>query len=105
MLRPKSSADSGNAVLEFVAVAVLIFAPVSSFAAVSASNLTAKAAATAAATQLARAAVLGDAKFEALRLALTHEFGQFELQRSDTSHGVEVTVSIAGQAASARQVS
>jgi hypothetical protein len=104
MRSTKASAESGNATIEFVAFALLIFAPLASFAAESSVALLAKQQVTSAAAQLARAYSLDPKAFELLVGELRAEYPKLEVEASRTGCCVLVVAKLGEAVATAKQI-
>jgi Flp pilus assembly protein TadG len=96
--------EEGNAVIEFVAFAIVLFLPIASFVAQISTTMEAKSRALAIASDLARAAVLNEAVYSDLTNQAILEFGEFTYSRQDSACCVAVTVEVNGQVEIVRQV-
>jgi hypothetical protein len=97
--------EVGNATIEFLAFAVLLFAPLASFSATTSVGWVAKQQVTSAATQLARAQVIGSAEYARLAERLAAEYPGIEFEVETSACCVSVSVKLLGVASVARQVS
>jgi hypothetical protein len=98
------SAERGNATIEFVAFAILVFAPLASFASESAVAFLAKQQVTSAAAQLARAYAKDSAAFQLLSDELRIEYPGLEVEASRTGCCVLVVAKLSGAVATAKQI-
>lgn len=101
----KANAESGNATIEFVAFALLVFAPLASFAAESSVALLTKQQVTSAAAQLARAYSMDPKAFQLLMGELKTEYPKLEVEASRTSCCVRVVAKLGDAVATAKQIS
>ena len=97
--------EVGNATIEFLAFAVLLFAPLASFSATTSVGWVAKQQVTSAATQLARAHVIGSAEYGELAERLVAEYPGIEFEVETSACCVSVSAKLRGVASVARQVS
>lgn len=105
MRSTKANAESGNATIEFVAFALLVFAPLAAFAAESSVALLAKQQVTSAAAQLARAYSIDPKAFDLLMGELRAEYPKLEVETSRTSCCVLVVTKLGEAVATAKQIS
>lgn len=96
--------EAGNALVEFIAFALLVFAPLATFAAESANAWVAKQQAVAAATQLARAYVFGPIAFDALSARFLEQYPSLEIESARSACCVQVMARLGESWATAKQV-
>lgn len=96
--------DAGNAVIEFVAFAMVLFLPISGFISKLSTTMESKTRALAIASDLARAATLSESSYRELANQSLLEFGEFTFSRQDSACCIAVTVQVSDQQAVARQV-
>lgn len=104
MLLTRLSSDQGNAVIEFIAFAVLLFVPLATFAAQSSVSWVAKQQATTVATQLSRAYALGPQTYELVAEKFRIEYPRLQLETSKTACCVIVLAKLGEAWASSKQV-
>jgi hypothetical protein len=103
-LRQRNFSDqAGNAVIEFVGFAFLVYAPIATFAATDTIKWIQKIEVTTSATQLARAYAIGPEAFRRLELLLQSEYQGLTVGITTTKGFVEIRTRIEDQVASARQ--
>jgi hypothetical protein len=100
----KLSAESGNAPIEFIAFALLVFAPLATFAAESSNAWVAKQQALTAATQLARAYALSPSAFETLMSRYRGEYPSLKIETTQSKCCVQVIARLGETWATAKQV-
>ena len=104
-MRSKSSrAENGNSTVEFVAFALLLFAPLASFATESTLSLLVKQQLTSAAAQLARAYSKDSTAFQLLLGELRSEYPGLEVEASRTSCCVLIVAKLGQAVATAKQI-
>lgn len=96
--------EAGNALVEFIAFALLLFAPLATFAAESANAWVAKQQAETAATQLARAYEFGPISFEALSTRFLEQYPSIEIETTQSACCVQVLTRLGESWATAKQV-
>ena len=96
--------EAGNALVEFIAFALLLFAPMATFAAESANAWVAKQQAVTAATQLARAYAFGPVAFEALSARFRGQYPTIRIETTQSRCCVQVLARLGESWASAKQV-
>ncbi|MEN9731367.1 MAG: hypothetical protein RL488_677, partial [Actinomycetota bacterium] len=96
--------SSGNAILEFIAFGVLVFAPLASFAATTSNNWVAKQEAQNAALQLARGYTIDSTSYLEILDRFRSMYAGLEVSTTITNCCVVVEVLRFGQKGSARQV-
>lgn len=96
--------EAGNALVEFIAFALLLFAPMATFAAESANAWVAKQQAVTAATQLARAYAFGPVAFEALSASFRGQYPTIRIETTQSRCCVHVLARLGESWASAKQV-
>lgn len=99
-----SRAESGNALIEFVAFGVVLFAPIALVATQVSRFWFDKQVAASAATQLARGYSIGQHQFLELESAYVKRYPNLILQTSRTECCIEVEVQLDGVLEKARQV-
>lgn len=95
--------EAGNALVEFIAFALLVFAPMATFAAESANAWVAKQQAVTAATQLARAYAFGPIAFEALSARFRVQYPSIEIETTQSACCVQVITRMGESWATAKQ--
>ena len=96
--------EAGNALVEFIAFALLVFAPMATFASESANAWVAKQQVVTAATQLARAYALGPGAFEALSTKFRGQYPSLEIETAQSACCVQVMARLGESWATAKQV-
>ena len=100
----KTSGEQGNAIVEFIAFAMLLLVPLAGFSATVACSWVNKERAVAAATQLARAYSLGQDRFDSAEKAYLAIYPTIQIS-TDASHCcVLVKVLLAGEKATSKMV-
>lgn len=100
----KTKADDGNALVEFIAFALLVFAPMATFAAETANAWVAKQQAVSAATQLARAYANGPIQYESLSARFRAQYPSLRVESSLSPCCVQVTAMLGEAWATAKQI-
>lgn len=98
------SSEAGNALVEFIAFALLVFAPMATFASESANAWVAKQQAVTAATQLARAYAFGPVAFETLSARFRGKYPTIRIETTQSRCCVQVLARLGESWATAKQV-